>query len=64
MIRNDPTKGAGGLKKEVDGVCEKRLNNILMQSCGLFAAILLQSETLLLLNLWNTLLACVASVSV
>ena len=63
MIRNDPTKGAGGLKKEVDGVCEKRLNNILMQSCGLFAAILLQS-TLLLLNLWNTLLACVASVFV
>ena len=63
MIRNDPTKGAGRLKKEVDGVCEKRLNNILMQSCGLFVAILLQS-TLLLLNLWNTLLACVASVSV
>ena len=53
MIRNDPTKGAGGLKKEVDDVCGKRLNNILMQSCGLFAAILLQS-TLLLLNLWNT----------
>ena len=28
MIRNDPSKGEGGLKKEVDGVCEKRLNNI------------------------------------
>ena len=26
MIRNDPTEGEGGLKKEVDGVCEKRLN--------------------------------------
>ena len=37
------------LKEEVEGVCEKRLNNI-YQSCGLFAEILLQS-TLLLLNI-------------
>ena len=49
MIRNDPTKGTGVLKEEVEGVCEKRLNNI-YQSCGLFAEILLQS-TLLLLNI-------------